>query len=426
LLGALLLIGLVLRIFGVPLAGTLDLDVWVSWGEDVHRLGLAKGYDPMSASLFPAAYQVFGATVALARAIDVSSVTALKAVNLAFDVGTLVLVIALLRQWKLPVGYALIYWLNPYFLVTSWLGYVDFQPVFFVLLTLYLVGRARTLLGIVVAGLPLGVAVAMKPQELVLVAMLGAFMMTRALRARRLDDDLVLRAGALLVGPAAVFAAYTAYFVAHGRSLLFLVQNYRDLGEALPALTAQMPNIWYPVADLYRDKGEPISAVVDPDAFHALAAVLTAGLLLFVAARVARDSRRQPFPETVLLLFTAGAAILPMVMTRAHENHFFLAATLGVLLVARVGDRRLTILANALLAVQAVHLFGLYGLGDNRVTTALGLEKWLDAEVQGIRYGVKTYALDQPSLQTVVACITIVLFVAVMYRFTRIARRSAA
>jgi hypothetical protein len=424
LLPALLLIGLVLRVLGVPYAGTYDLDIWMSWGEGVHRLGLAKGYDPAPGSLFPFAYQVFGATAAIAQAFDVAPVTALKAVNLVFDTATLVMLIAVLRQWNLPVSYALVYWLNPYFVVTSWLGYVDFHPVFFVVLTLYLVGRARTTHAYVLASLPLGIATAMKPQELVVVAMLIVFVVVRSLHVRRLDDQAAVRAGALLAGPAAVFIGYSVYFAAHGRSLLFLVRSYRDVGRALPALTAQMPNIWYPIAELYTDRGEPITSIVEPDAFHALAAVLTAGLLLLVATRLARDSDRWPFPLTVLLLFTAGAALLPMVMTRAHENHFFLAAALGVVVIARLNDRPLTLLANALLAIQAVHLFGLYGLGENRVTTALGLEKWLDAEAQGIRYGVKAYALDHPHLQTAVASITTVLFIAVLYRLSKIAARS--
>jgi Gpi18-like mannosyltransferase len=306
--------------------------------------------------------------------------------------------------------------------VTSWLGYVDFHPAFFILLSLYLLTRARTTLATAVGGLPLGIAVAMKPQAITMVAMLGAFVVVRSVQARRLDDAEVVRAGALMFGPVAVFAAYSAYFTAHGRGWLFLVRSYRDVTKALPALTAQMPNIWYPVADLYAKGGEPITSVVEPKAFHTLAAVLTAGVLVFVTARLARDSDRRSFPVTVLLLFTAGAAVLPMLMTRAHENHFFLAATFGVLLVARLADRPLTLLVNALLAVQALHLFGLYGLGENRVSTALGLEKWLDPDVEGIRYGVRAYALDQPHLQTLVACITTVLFVATAYRVVTILR----
>ena len=421
---ALLVVGLVLRALGVPYAGTYDMDNLVSWGQDVDRLGLAKGYVPLPGSYFPAAYQVFGLSIGLARAIGVSPIVGLKAVNLALDTGTLLLLIAVLRQWKLPVAYSLIYWLNPYFIVTNWLGYVDFHPAFFVLLSLWLLGRARSALATIVAALPLGIATAMKPQAITLVAMLGAFVVVQLVRGRRSEPD-TTRAWLLLLGPVAVFAAYSAFFIAHGKSLLFLVRGYLDVGRFMPALTAQMPNIWYPVADFYRDKGALIESVVEPKAFHTVAAVLTAALLVFVTARIARDPDRRPFPVRVLLLFTAGAAILPMLMTRAHENHFFLAATLGVVLVALLGDRPLTILVNALLAMQAVHLFGLYGLGENRVTTALGLEKWLDVDVQGIRYGVKAYALDQPHLQTVVACITTVLFAAAAYRLVTVVRTTS-
>ena len=418
-------LGLLLRVLGVPFKGTHDMDVWLSWGAGVDRLGLAKGYDPSPGSLFPVAYQVFGWTVGLARAFGISAIVALKGVNLAFDVGTMVFLVAILRQWKLPVAYALIYWLNPYFIVTSWLGYVDFHPAFFVLVSLWLLGRARTMLAIAVAGVPLGIAAAMKPQAVTLVAMLGLFVVVRMVRDQRIDTD-TLRAGVLMVGPVAVFAAYSAFFAAHGRSLLFLVQSYRDVGKALPALTAQMPNIWYPVADLYANGQEPIVSITEPKVFHTIAGVLTAGLIIYVTSRIARSSNGRSFQLSVVLLFTAGAAIFPMFMTQAHENHFFLGSTVGVLLVALVRDRPFTVIANAFLALQAVHLFGLYGLGENRVSTALGLDQWVERFVGGVRTGVRFYALDHPSLQTLVACITTVLFVSAAYRLVTCLRARAA
>jgi hypothetical protein len=400
-------LGLVLRALGVPFKGTFDMDFFASWGEDVHRLGLAEAYQPTPDSYLPAAYQVFGLTAGLAQTFDLSMIVALKAVNLAFDVGTLLLLIALLRQWKLPVAYALIYWLNPYFIVTSWLGYADFIPAFFVLLSLFLLGRARTMLGTAVAGLSLGIAAAMKPQPILLVAMLGAFAIVRTVRARRLDaDERVMRAGVLMVGSVAVFAAYSAFFIAHGKSVLFLVRSYLEVGgDAKAPLTGNMPNIWYPVADLYAKRGQPVADVFEPKVFHNIAAVVTFGVLLFVAARIARGSDRRPFPLTVVLLFTAGVAILPMLMTRAHENHFFLAGTLAVLVVALVGDRLLTVLLNALLVVQGFHMYGLYGLGENRRSFSLN-----------VRFGIPTYAYHEPWMQTVLACIASVLFVAAAYR----------
>jgi hypothetical protein len=419
-------LGFVVRAVGVAYNGTRDVDVWLGWGVGVDRLGLAEGYDPTPGSLFPVAYQIFGWTVGLARAFGVSATVVFKAVNLAFDTGTLVFLIAILRQWKAPIAYSLVYWLNPYFVLSSWLGYVDFHPAFFVLMSLWLLRRARSAFAIGVAGLPLGIAAAMKPQVLVLVASLGLFAVVRVVQQRRIGFDAV-RAGLLLVGPAAVFVAYSAFFTAHGRSLLFLVQSYRDVGKALPALTAQMPNIWYPVADFYASGREPVTVVTEPEVFHTIAGVVTAGVIAFAVTRIARSSESRPFQLSVILSFIAGAAIFPMLMTQAHENHFFLAATLGVFLVALVRDRAFTVLVNMLLLLQAVHLFGLYGLGENRVSTALGLDQWVERVLGGLRTGVKPYALDHPGLQTLVACVTSALFFAAIARMvTRLRAQGAA
>ena len=393
------------------------MDFFASWGEDVHRLGLAEAYQPTPDSYLPAAYQVFGLTAGLARTFDLSTIVALKAVNLAFDTGTLLVLIALLRHWKLPVAYALIYWLNPYFIVTNWLGYADFIPAFFVLLSLVLLGRARTLLGTAVAGLPLGIAAAMKPQPILLVALLGAFVVVRTVRARRIEtDDQAMRAGVLMAGSVAVFAAYSAFFIAHGKSVLFLVRSYLEVGgDARAPLTGNMPNIWYPVADFYAKRGQPIADVFEPKVFHNVAAMVTFGVFLFVATRIVSGSDRRPIQLSVVLLFTAGVAILPMLMTRAHENHFFLAGTLGVLLVALVRDPLLTVLLNALLVIQGFHMYGLYGLGENRRSLALN-----------VRFGIPTYAYDKPWMQTVLACITTALFAAAAYRLVTSGRLERA
>ena len=65
-----------------------------------------------------------------------------------------------------------------------------------------------------------------------------------------------------------------------------------------------------------------------------------------------------------------------------------------MLLVALVGDRPLTVLVNALLAIQGFHIYGLYGLGENRRSFSLN-----------VRFGIPTYAYHEPWMQTVLACI---------------------
>ena len=49
----------------------------------------------------------------------------------------------LLRRWNLSPKFALVYWLSPYFLAISELGYTDFHVSFFVVLMLVLLLTAR-------------------------------------------------------------------------------------------------------------------------------------------------------------------------------------------------------------------------------------------------------------------------------------------
>ena len=80
----------------------------------------------------------------------------------------------------------------------------------------------------------------------------------------------------------------------------------------------------------------------------------------------------------VLLLFGLGAAILPMTMTRAHENHFFLAASLLVPICALLRSSLLTMVAVLFLAVQFINLFGLYLFGSNNLSTSPAVVKFRD------------------------------------------------
>jgi len=401
--------GFVLRALGVPFKGTFDMDFFSTWGNDVYRDGLAKAYQPTPDSYFPAAYQIFGVAARLARTFDLTMFTALKTVNLVFDTGTLLVLIALLRHWRLPIVHALIYWLNPYFIVTSWLGYADFLPGFFVLLSLLLVARARTILAVGVAGLPLGIAAAMKPQPILLVAMLGGFVLVSTIRTRAFVNDVngqVVRAAVLMVGSAVVFAGYWLFFVISGKSGSFLVRSYLEVGDdARAPFTGNMPNIWYPVADFYAERRQAIADVFEPKIFHTIAAVLTVAVLAYVVMRIVRRSNEKPFARNVLLLFVAGVAILPMLMTRAHENHFFLAGALGVLVVAVMRDWLLTALFNVLLALQGLNMVGFYGIGENRRSLQFD-----------VRFGIAVYAYEEPWLQTVLACVTVAIFAAAVYR----------
>ena len=74
-----------------------------------------------------------------------------------------------------------------------------------------------------------------------------------------------------------------------------------------------------------------------------------------------------------------------MTMTRAHENHFFLAASLLVPICALLRSSLLTVVTVVFLAVQFINLFGLYLFGSNNLSTSPAVVKfqdWYSSDVQ--------------------------------------------
>ena len=328
------------------------MNSYISWGKAVREGGLVHGF---SGIYFPFQYQIFAGSLAFADAVGLGPVAGIKLVTLAFDVGSFVLVAALLARWGLDRRYVWIYWLSPYFLILNWLGYIDAQMGFFVLLSLYLADRASTVRGYLLAGVPLGLAFQMKPQAetvtLMIVVYVAAEMLTR--RSWRPDATRV----AALVAPAiAIFVGYSLYFWSQGAWLLELAKQYSPMYLALQmeSLTANMLNFWYPIAYLELSPGARIYTVTGPSVLHLLGTALT--LAAFVLAALAAARLPMSFGRRVFVAVALAVIVQPLTITRAHENHFFLGATLGIVLVAALGDRRLTAAFNGLLLVQAVHL----------------------------------------------------------------------
>ena len=102
---------------------------------------------------------------------------------------------------------------------------------------------------------------------------------------------------------------------------------------------------------------------------QAVAGSVTAALLIAAALVSSRSS--EPFAAArVLSLWAMGAAIVPMTFTNAHENHFFLAAALLILVYAISHCKRLAVVLTCFLFVQAVNLFLDYGFGHNHLSAA--------------------------------------------------------
>jgi hypothetical protein len=113
------------------------------------------------------------------------------------------------------------------------------------------------------------------------------------------------------------------------------------------------------------------------------------------------------FGRRVFVAVALAVIVQPLTITRAHENHFFLGATLGIVLIAVLGDRRLTAVFNGLLLVQAVHLVALYGLGVNDLTADVGLRRLNDAYI------------PSAGAQTIVALVAVALSILLLARLAR-------
>jgi hypothetical protein len=398
--------GLAFRIALLPYRGTSDMATYLQWGHDVADHGLAAAYHGI---YFPLQYEVFRWALSLAYALGITGVTAIKAINLVFDLASFGVLVLLLSRLGLPRGYALLYWLHPFFLTIFGLGYVDAQVGFMLLLTLLGVTYARTPLQHVAAGVPLGLAVVMKPQAdmfvamVVIAAVIGLF--GRRLGVTPAARELGRRAPLLLVAPAVIYASCAAVLAAGGRPLSYLAQTNlpSELARVFPALNANAPNIWYPVADQYRHAGDPIWTVAEPTIFNSVGTLLT--LLLLVGGTLFVMRRpRLTVGQQALLIFTLPGIVGPMTLTHVHENHLFYGGIFTVATIPLVRDRRYTWAVQGLLLFWFINLAGRYGLGINTVS-----------DFEPVRWLRHTYHDGAPRL--LVAAGAIVSYVAFLAMF---------
>jgi len=358
----LFLLGFVVRAAFLGHEGTNDVPYDINWGHETNRVGFAKYY---YGNYFPLQYHVFQFVAWFSDRASLGSLLVFNSVNLAFDVGLFVVLVLLLRRLGANPAWAFVYWLHPYFLALAWLGYIDVQMAFFAGLGVLLVARSSTAAGTLLAGVPFGIALFLKPQTLTLAVLLCGFVV--ACLFRRDGRRQIARTAALLaVFPLALFVAYSIWFHEVGRGGRLLARTFVHFGDFQgAALTANALNLWQPVADLYRDTGEPVYAVRGPHVYQTLAEILTVLILVCAVAAVAWTARSRPLYVSLVLLFAFGTMTLPMTMTRAHENHFFLGAVFGLLALAVLRSRLLAVAFAVVLTLQFVNLFLLYGFSKS-------------------------------------------------------------
>jgi hypothetical protein len=336
-----------------------DWHLRMMWGRAVATHGLLSAY---TWDHYPLAWALYGVTYGLARDVGISFPEALKGVTLLFDIANLLLLGAIFRQWRARSEWALLYWLGPYFVVLDWLGYVDPQMVFFVLASLAIMGSEPELRRFALAGIPLAVALLMKPQALVLAAVVLGYAIVRFATKREMDGRAQC-AVALLCPGLLAFVAFSGAFTAAGRSPVLLASTYLHPPRYELSIAGQMPNIWYPLKALYSQTLHPGLVIRRPLFFYVVAALLTAAVLFSGVRAVARCSEPWRARFTILVLFVVGTVTLAMVFSSADENHFFLAAILGTLLCVRLRSLIGMAAMNVSLALQTVNLLGLFGVG---------------------------------------------------------------
>jgi hypothetical protein len=356
------LIGLIVRYRMLFYIGTDDMNAYHDWGQRALASGLPSSYHGI---YFPLQYQMFEFCAWIEARLGVAFVPVFKLSNLVFDAGSFCVLVLLLKRQGSNPAYALLYWLHPWFLSVFSLGYIDFQFTFFVLLSVFLLAQDAAS-NYLVAGIPLAVAFLMKPQaQILLVAtfLFGVFHYARTRDARPLG---------MLAFPILLFLGYEAYFTislfsAGGSAAAgVLPLTYLNVSNVMPALTAQMTNIWYPVAYVLKPPNAPIYAISDQiqllpyiSAKYLAAAVV----LILIGIHVWRVERVVgPFiGDKFASIFCVATIAVPFIMTSAHENHLFLGSVLLVLFVARPLPLSFKLASQVLLIVQFLNIYGLYG-----------------------------------------------------------------
>lgn len=394
--GWLLAVGLVVRLWALPLPGTFDVEIQKGWAAQAWSVGLSGIYGPSDAELLtlarasgrgtldyllherlpytsftwqgsaelfvdypPASLLVLFAAAALYSRLDpeLSNTTAFNAcINLAPLLGSLAIT-WLLRRSSAEHGRArsLAFWLNPaVILAAPVLGYQD--TVFGALaLGAVLLLQARR----PVAGCALVVAAGLcKPQGVLLLPVLAVVLAREASwRERRHSALMAALVGALVLAP----------WWTSGHLLSALDGCRRPLGQM--TLAPLGLNVWWIAGWLRQwslDGPWPLATIVTLPAFERWAGfdarllarplvLLSATAIGWFLARAPRDDRRF-LPLGVLLQVHAYA----LLATSVHENHTFLALVVAPLLLgAWPGATRVYGAVSAFLGANLVLMVGL-------------------------------------------------------------------
>jgi hypothetical protein len=358
--------GLIIKICMLSHKGP-DMDACIGWGDKAMHEGM---YNSFHGIYFPLQYHIFEFVSRISFLLDLNAVVVFKIVNLIFDTGNFFLIILLLRQFNASIFYSLIYWLHPWFLTLFFAGYIDYQFSFFILLTIWLIRDAEKTADYLLAGLPFAAAFLMKPQAQILIVslvILSAIIFNRNKNSKTF---------AIFIFPIIFFLLYTLYFtlsIGGLKGAITLPFHYLNVTNVQPALSAQMLNVWYPIAYFLRDNGPDIFTVRDDIkigglvTFRSIAIVITLFTIIMYIIRRIEVRKDETFQMSVLHIFAFASIAVPFLMTSAHENHFFLGSVFLILLLYESSSRLFKIAVHGTLFLQFIHLYSLYGAPDELI-----------------------------------------------------------
>lgn len=356
LFSALFLIGLSIKTPGIFFEGMFDMKQYSKWGISIFYKGLINTYYGI---YFPLQHQIF----AFAEWINYKLgfypdyFISHKIINLGFDIGNLILLVKILKRYSLNILYAHLYWLLPWFLNVFWLGYIDFQFTFFILLFIYLYKDGVTNpLRLVICGLPLAFAFLMKPQVQILFLFLAFYSLVVYYKKRTYIQMLVFLPSVILFGLYSLILGFKV-----------LVHSYLNISNVMPALTANMLNFWYPIAYLIKEPNDPIWIVSDTIiSFYNLPVLRIAAVCFILSASFIFIYRLKESQYNILFIFTFGSLMVPFLMTSAHENHLFLGTVLLCLCIPIFSDKSFTLYSLLLISIQQINIFFHYQIGVNK------------------------------------------------------------
>lgn len=359
-------LGLVLRVATIPVLGSYDLVQFSGWGQQTYEHGLSQSFQGV---YFPVQYYLFSASYAIGQYIDVSTDKIIKIFNLVFELGLLGLLVFLTRKYLPPWKVLVLYWLNPFTFGLFLFGFVDFQFSFFILLAVVALLNLKER-KYIIAGVPLGIALLMKPQVVPLFVGICTLLPLCWYMAWKRGEKGPKEILGIFVAPAVFLALFSLYFgltldlnghktltkisnVIHTEIKLpenisehiaestFLVLHYIHVPDDDPSINANMPNAWFFVASALNPDNKPIYRISDSNELFGITYRMIGLFILLTIQTILIFkicSTRRRLSEKILFVLCIAPILVPYLATSAHSNHFYFGFIGTILLGAFLRD----------------------------------------------------------------------------------------